>query len=87
MSDATQRACDAIADAITQNLGKNKADRADPADLKTLAEAASAIHFGPQGGDKNYVEDCTQIYNYDQHYTTHEGEKRTRPATGLGELQ
>lgn len=89
MSRLTQEACDKLAEAITRDLYKNKADRADPSMFKTLAEAISLVHFGPQGGDKfertEKEETSTEIY--DQHYTTHEGEKRDRPATGFGECE
>lgn len=51
-----------------------RAASADPDELVKLADAASKVAFGPQGGDTNYR------YEADYHNTQHPGEERRAPA-------
>lgn len=48
--------------------------------IKAAGEAASAVSYGPQGGNMDY----RYRYEADYHYTTHVGEDRRRPA-GFGQ--
>lgn len=75
MTGQVRAAVDAVAQAIS-----NAAPTTDtPADIKTLAEAAAALQFGPQG----YAGHVDYRYQADCHTTNHDGERRERP-TGFG---
>lgn len=66
---------DEARDAIAKQAAK-LAEKADAAELKTLAEAVAQVHFGPQGADYQYANRTT----YDYH-STHHPEK---PVQGMG---
>lgn len=58
-----------------------RAPDAGPDELKILAEAHSAVVFGPEGG--NWRNSSDTRYRSDQHVVNHQGEKSARRSTGF----
>lgn len=74
MTEPQDKARDALFGAITEKVGSAETVE----DVAKLADAYSAVAYGPQGQ--------TTVYRYfaDYHDTKHEGQRLERP-TGFGE--
>lgn len=92
MSNATQGALDAVADAISEIVHQDCTEEKAKT-LKTLADAAAQVHYGPQGwqGDTTYdytskqdsVQRVTEERSVDYHETKHNGDSREKPPAGF----
>lgn len=72
MSDATDKARDAVADRAAE-----LAVAATPETLKSIAEAVAQVHFGPEGSSSET--------KYEYHSTHHDGRNRPNPGFGAPE--
>lgn len=70
IEDAEQAVAEAIA---------AKADEASVEELGTLAHAVSELRHGPQGGNYESSASNENRNATDYHYTTHDGDARSRP--------